>query len=98
MSKVVSINRRRSERSDDYFGIEGEENTDKHKYSDSMREVIRLLEDLEVFFEVKSLSHIKIGHVNYYPSTKTINLDGLKKFKQRGLAFLKDVLKKEGIL
>jgi hypothetical protein len=37
--------------------------------------------------------HLKIGHINFYPDTGKINLDGHKAYKDRGLDVLLSILK-----
>ena len=42
-------------------------------------------------------NHIKAGHVNYYPSTGSVMLDGQRKFKRKGLDFFIEVLRSAGL-
>lgn len=57
---------------------------------------IKFLTDYGVPHRCYGRAHIKIGHVNYYPTTRSVCLDGQPKYKGRGLIFLLAVLKKEG--
>lgn len=58
----------------------------------------QVLREWGVEYEVKTLYQIKIGHVNYYPNKGTVNLDGARRFKKKGLDFLKEVLISENLL
>jgi len=57
-----------------------------------------ILKEWGVEYEVKTLYHVKIGHVNFYPNKGTVNLDGARRFKRKGIPFLKEVLLAENIL
>ena len=63
-----------------------------------MQAATKRLDELGVWYEVKSTSHLKIGYINYYPTRGTVCLDGQCRFKNKGLDFLVSVLRKEGIL
>lgn len=66
--------------------------------STEMRNVTMELDQLRVEYEIKSPYHLRIGYINYYPTAGTVNLDGQRKFKHRGVDFLISVLQKEGVI
>jgi hypothetical protein len=60
-------------------------------------EVVDLLEELKVPYTIKTLWHLKVDIINYYPSKGTIYVD-CEEFKrnEKGLEGLKKVLKEFG--
>jgi len=50
-------------------------------------------------YSIKNSNHIKIGNINFYPSTGTCYVDGNSaSYKEKGLEFLKKLLKKKGLI
>lgn len=69
------------------------------KKGSSLNDVEIELKKLKINYEVKNKNHIKIGPVNYYPSTGTVYIDGMEgRFKQKGFKFLQQVLKKVRVI
>lgn len=64
----------------------------------SVRETEAKLIAHGVVYDKHGLYHLKIRHVNYYPTTGAVMLDGQPKFKTKGFDFLIQVLRREGIL
>lgn len=86
MGKVLSLV---NELKDEDFTI-----ISKNKGS-SLSDVESELRRMKIQYEVKNKNHVKIGPVNYYPSTGTVYVDGMEaRFKQKGFEFLKQVLKR----
>lgn len=96
MSRVLNFKVIENESREELFEIKEPK---KRKKRLSLEEVETSLREWKVKFEVKSSNHVKIGAINFYISTGTCYIDGMGgSFKKKGLKFLKDVLKKEGIL
>ena len=66
--------------------------------STDMREATLELDRLRIEYVIKSPYHIRIGYINYYPTAGSVNIDGQRKFKNKGINFLISVIKKEGII
>lgn len=70
----------------------------KYKKDAKLREAIAFLRSIGVpSWEQKTEYHLKVAHVNYYPTTGAVMLDGQCKYKQTGLDMLGKVLKREGL-
>lgn len=83
---------------DNYFQIEEKTLEDEWTPTPAMIKAQKFLDDLGVEYEVKSEFHIKIKYLNYFPTRGSVNLDGQKKFKNKGLEFLKNLLVREGLI
>lgn len=84
------------EHGEDFFALK---KSTKKRGQLSLKEIEDTLKSWRVEYKVKNSNHIKIGVVNYYPSTGTCYIDGMgASFKNRGLNFLKELLRKERIL
>ena len=78
----------------DHFALERPQSTD----SDAMTVTKQTLDGLRVEYDEKSPYHIKVGYVNFYPTRGTVNIDGQCRYKNRGLQFFLEVLRREGII
>ena len=71
----------------------------KYKKDAKLKEALAFLRDLGLLdWEQKTEYHLKVAHVNYYPTTGAVMLDGQCKYKKTGLNMLEKVLRREGLI
>jgi hypothetical protein len=71
----------------------------KYNKDRKLKEALEFLRSLGLLdWEQKTEYHLKIAHVNYYPTTGAVMLDGQCKYKKTGLDMLRKVLKREGLV
>ena len=64
-----------------------------------MKEAIAWCRARDLQYAVHGQWHMKIGHVNWYPSQGTVFRTGAQgKLPQRGYAILEEVLREDGLL
>jgi hypothetical protein len=71
----------------------------KRKDRVSLEEFEEKLKEWRVEYSVKNSNHVKVKLVNFYLSTGTCYIDGMgASFKNKGIRFFEEVLRKEGLL
>ncbi len=61
----------------------------------SLKEACKELDELGVQYEIKNFNHIRIENINFYLSTGTCYIDGTgSSYKNKGIEFLKDLIRK----
>jgi hypothetical protein len=69
------------------------------KKKNTLGEVEDKLKGWGVEYEIKNLNHIRIGRVNYYPSTGTCYIDMEDtSISKKGLNILKEILLREKLI